>query len=66
MLVPPMKVRVVLGAVATAILAGCASPTPAPLPPSGSAAPTTAPRLNPPEPPGPDPEGMAWVPGGTF
>ena len=54
---------------ALAHLTGCGSPfTPRSVP--SRAAPTpqpsAAPKLNPPNPPGPAPEGMVWVPGGTF
>jgi formylglycine-generating enzyme len=68
MLVPSQTIRLAFAAVTAAILAGCASPAPAPAPPrSATPAPATPEaRLNPPEPPGPAPEGMAWIPGGTF
>jgi sulfatase modifying factor 1 len=66
MLVPSRTIRLALAAVTAAVLAACASPTPAPPPSAAPASPTPAARMNPPDPPGPAPEGMSWIPGGTF
>jgi len=55
---------------AALFLAGCGSPATPPSPAPPLATPATlasaAPQLNPPDPPGRAPDGMVWVPGGTF
>jgi sulfatase modifying factor 1 len=61
-----MKVLLCRAAVVLAlgILAGCTADSPAAG--RGAAGPPAEPRINPADPPGSAPEGMVWIPGGTF